>query len=410
MNKRTKAILSLVTTLVVSASFIGCGKKAADEPNKPAEKKESKEIVLWSHLTEPEVKEIDKLAQEWAKEKGHKVKVVVDKSDFQAFLQAANSSKGPDIMFGIAHDNLGTFHKAGLLAEVPSGLIDEGKYSSKSLFDACSYDGKRFAVPVAQESIALFYNTDKVKEAPKTVEDLVKVGKEVGFQFDINNFYISFPFIAGNGGYVFKDNGGSLDPKDIGLGNEGAKKGYEYIQNLVTKEKLMPADLKGDIASGNFKAKKTGLYISGPWDVKNFQDANVPFKVATLPQTDGKATPAFLGVQSAFVSARSKNQDEAWDLVKYLSEKSALPLFKTGNRIPVLNDALNSDEFKKDPYSQVFAEQAKSNIPMPNIPQMQAVWGPAGNNLQLLTAGKTTPEKAAEQILKQVEEGIAQQK
>ncbi|HBM79294.1 MAG TPA: maltose ABC transporter substrate-binding protein, partial [Clostridiaceae bacterium] len=86
-----------------------------------------------------EVKALDPIAQEWAKNTGNTVKVQADKGDFQAYLQAANSSKAPDIMFGIAHDNLGTFQKAKLLEEVPDGTINKSDYVQMSL-DAVSYD------------------------------------------------------------------------------------------------------------------------------------------------------------------------------------------------------------------------------------------------------------------------------
>ena len=44
------------------------------------------------------------------------VKVVEDQGEMQVFKEAANSSSGPDIYYGITNDNLGTFQKADLLA------------------------------------------------------------------------------------------------------------------------------------------------------------------------------------------------------------------------------------------------------------------------------------------------------
>ncbi|GIM27447.1 maltose ABC transporter substrate-binding protein [Clostridium polyendosporum] len=407
MNKRVKILATMMSALVLSTAFVACGKK---EESKGGDGKSGKEIVVWSHLTDPEVKELDKLAQEWAKKTNNKVKVVADKGDMQAYIQAAQSSKGPDVMYGIAHDNLGTFQKAGLLAKVPSGVIDESKYVSKSVMDAVTLVGNKYAVPLSMETYALFYNTEKVKEAPKTLDDLVAKAKEVGFKYDVNNFYFSYGFLAGNGGYVFKNNNGTLDPKDIGLNNEGAVKGYQFIQDLVVKNKFMNADIKGDGAKGEFQAQKIGLYISGSWDVKGFEDAKVPFAVAPLPTIDGKPCPSFMGVQAAFVSSKSKNQDQAWDLMKHLNEKSSPILINVGNRIPVLKSALDSDAFKKNKYSAQFAEQAKNAEPMPNIPEVQTMWGPGGANLTLLTANKVDAKKAADTTVEQIKQSIAQQK
>ncbi len=124
---------------------------------------------------------------------------------------------------------------------------------------------------------------------------------------------------------------------------------------------------------------------------------------------DGKPTPSFVGVQTAFVSAKSKNKDVAMKLLKYLVEESQIKvLFKVGKRIPVMNSALSNPEVKADKIMSAFAEQAKIGIPMPNIPEMQAVWTPAGNALSLVTTGKATPKQAAEAMVKQIKQGIAQ--
>ncbi|SKA99031.1 carbohydrate ABC transporter substrate-binding protein, CUT1 family [Caloramator quimbayensis] len=411
--KGIKKIISLVCIAVLIGSlFVGCGKKSetstTNQTNQTQETKTPKNLIVWSHLTDKEVAEVDKVAQEWAKKTGNTVKVQADKGDFQAYLQAANSSKAPDIMFGIAHDNLGTFQKAQLLAEVPSDVVDRSKYVPMAL-DAVSYDGKLFGIPLAMETYALFYNTDKLSAPPATMEDLIAAGQKNGFQYDINNFYFTYAFIAANGGYVFKNNGGALDPNDIGLGNEGAIKGYQMLADFVQKYKFMPATLKGDDAKAAFQKGKTALYISGPWDVQGFKDAGVKFAVAPLPKTNGQPTPSFVGIQAAFVNANSKNQAEAWDLMKYLVENTPMPLLKSGNRIPVLNSELEKDEVKNDSIISAFAEQAKYGTPMPNIPEMAAVWKPAGDNLTLLTSGKSKPDAVAKNIVDQVKQGIAQQ-
>jgi len=368
-----------------------------------------KQLVVWSHLTQDEVKALQPIADAWGKKYGYTVKVLTDQGSFQSFQTAAMSGKGPDIMFGMPHDNLGPFWKAKLLEPIPANLIDKKNFVAMSL-DACSYDGKLYALPIAMETYALFYNTSKVKQAPKTMSQFLTLAKKYGFMYDVNNFYFSFAFIAQNGGYVFKNKGGALDPNDIGLANNGAIRGLSLIRDFVLTYKFMPKDIKGDIAKGNFQNGKIAFYISGPWDVQDFIKAKVPFAVAPLPKTDdGKPTPSFVGVQTAFVSAKSKNKDAAFKLLKYLVENSAVKvLFEVGHRIPVLNSALSDPKVKADKIMSAFAEQAKVGIPMPNIPEMGAVWNPAGNALSLVTTGKATPKQAAEAMVRQIKQGIAQ--
>ena len=57
-----------------------------------------------------------------------------------------------------------------------------------------------------------------------------------------------------------------------------------------------------------------------------------------------------------------------------------------------------------------FSEQAKVAVPMPNIPQIQAMWTPGGNILTDMNAGKMDPKAAGEELVKQIKEGIDQMK
>lgn len=404
MIKRKKSIIALLLASMMTMSLVGCSSSKDEASNG------ENSLTVWSHLTPDEVKAIAPIAEKWGQENGVNVKFVEDKGDMQAYMQAANSSKGPDMMFGLPHDNLGTFEKAGLLAEVPEGLLNKDDYTSEQLIDAVTLNGKQYAVPLAQETTSLFYNKDLVQEVPETMEEVVEIGKEKGFVFDVANFYPTYGLIAANGGYVYKNNNGTLDPTDIGLNNEGAIKGYQFIHDLVVKDKLISVDMTGDIASGEFMNGKAAFYISGPWDVKSFQDAGVNFGVVPFPTLGGNNVKSFMGVQTAFVSSKSKNQELAWDLAKYLSENTSDILLNTGNRIPVLKSVVESEEFAKNEYMLNFAEQTKVADPMPNIPEVQAMWGPAGDNLRLLMNEQLSPEECANMTVEQIKEGIAQQK
>lgn len=406
MAKRTKIIATIMATMVMASAFVGCGGKDNNEGAKDGAKASSDTtITVWSHLNQSEVDAIKPMAEEWASKKGVKVKVVVDEGDMQGFTQAANSSKGPDIMFGLAHDNLGTFNKAGLLAEVPEGLIDKNSYSSEQVINAVTIGGKMVGMPISQETIALFYNKDKVKQVPSTMEDLVTQGEEVGFKYNATDFYMSFGFLAAGGGYVFGGEHGNLDPKDIGMNNDGAVAGYEFINSLFTSG-LIPADINGDLAKSAFLTGETGFYISGPWDIEALKEGGVNFGVAPIPTLNGNNIKTFMGVQSAFVSSKSKNQELAWDLVKHLSETTGEALFETGNRIPVLKSVLEGEKFTSNEFMVEFSKQAQFANPMPNIPEVQTMWEPGANNIKLMVSGELTPKKAADATVEQIKSAI----
>lgn len=400
MVKRSKLLAILIAGVITTTAFVGCGSSTNGGTSDSGEKKT---LTVWSHFTTAEVQEFEKVAKAWGEENNVEVSVVEDQGEWQAMIQAAQSDNGPDIMLGIPHDNLGTFQKAGVTSEVPSGIVSADKYTSDALVEAVTLDSKIYAVPFAQETTAMFYNKDLVKEVPKTMEDLVEQAKNVGFVYNINDFYFSYAFLAANGGYVYKDNNGTLDPTDIGLGNEGSIKGLQFISDLVNKENLMAADITGDIAKGEFTSGKAGFYFSGPWDVASAEEAGLNFGVIPMPTFGGNDTSTFLGVQTGIVNENSKNKDLAWDLMQEFIDKGQDIVYKTGNRIPVAKDYAIDNE-----YTKAFVEQAKIATPMPNIVEVQAMWTPANNNLKLLTSGQTDAATTAKNIVDQVEEGIKQ--
>lgn len=409
MSKRTRVLAALMST-VMAGSIIGCGSSSDGSATSSTDSGSKKELTVWSHLKPGEIEAVKKLANKWGEENGYSVKIVDDQGEPQNYIQAANSSKGPDVYFGMAHDNLGTFQTADLLAEVPEDIIDEGALSSEQLVDAITIDGTQYAVPIAQETTALFYNKDLVSEVPGTMEELVEVAKEKGFKFDIGNFYMSYGFIAANGGYVFKNNDGVLDTTDIGLNNEGAVLGYEFLQDLVVNKNLMASDINSDAASAEFVSGNSAFYISGPWDIASFEEQGVNFGVAKIPTLNGADVTPFMGVQAAFVSSKSDKQEDAWELVKYLAENSGDIVLEEGNRIPVYSESFETDAFKENEHMEAFVEQAKVADPMPNVPEIQAMWTPAGTNISLMIQGQQTAQEAADKTVEQIKEGIAQQK
>ena len=399
MGKRSKILAVIMSALVMSTGLVGCG----------GSKDNGKEtITVWSHLSTKEVTKVEELAKEWGEKNDINVKVVEDQGEMQVFKEAANSSSGPDIYYGIANDNLGTVQKADLLAEVPSGTINKDDYVSQNVLDAVTIDGKMYALPIAEEAIALYYNKDKVSEAPKTMEEAVEIGKQKGFMFNAGDLYITYGLITANGGYVFKNNNGTLDVNDVGLNTEGTVKGLQFIQDCVQKDGLMTADVTDDIAKSKFVNGETAFYISGPWNVKDVKDAGINLGLCKLPTLNGNKISPFLGVQSAFVNKNSKKQDKSWELIKYLNENNTDIIINEGNRIPVLKSAQQEASFKDNKDIQVFAQSAEDATPMPNIPEVQAIWEPGKNNLKLLISGQIDAATAAKNIYDQTVSGITQ--
>lgn len=397
MKKSMKVLACLISTVMLGTMVTGCAKK--DDPN---------EITVWSHYQGEDFKIVQELANDWAKETNHKVKVVEDKGGFDSLVTASKGKKAPDAILGVPNDHLGAFVKGGLVDEVPSGTMDESNYIDASL-EASAVDGKRYGVPLTLETYVLFYNKDLVKTVPKTWDEMIEQAKTVGFNYELNNLYFSLALIQGNGGYVFKSKDGKIDTNDIGLNTPEGVKGFEMINSLATSGMISPS-VTGDIAKGNFQNGKVGFYISGPWDVGAFKAANVNFGVAPFPAINGKPTPTVAGVKLAVLPSASSKKELAHDFMSYIAKEAPYKLFKQTAAIPVLKSEQEKDEIKNDPITNVFAEQSKHAIPMSCAPEFGQVWEPAKNNITAMITGEQTPKDAADNTVKQMKEKIAAMK
>ena len=96
------------------------------------------------------------------------------------FTTEASTGGGPDLLIG-PKDWIGELSQAGLIAPLDD-LADKIGLDqlNQSAVDANKFQGKVWAFPESTEAMALWYNKDKVKEAPKSVDELLKQAAEVG--------------------------------------------------------------------------------------------------------------------------------------------------------------------------------------------------------------------------------------
>ena len=385
----TVGLLSAI--LIIAMVFSGCRKSGASK------------VVVWTNL-ENEVATLKKYGDMWSKETGNKVDVIHETADLQQFAQAVRGADGPDALFGIANDQLANYVSAGMAQEVPDDVYKNEDYVDAAV-QACYSNGKRYAVPIAVETNALFYNTQKIKKAPQTWDELIDLAKaKGGIKFDATSIYYDLGFLRAYGSYIFKYENGKYDVADIGLGDKNAVKAYTLLTNLAGDYGFISSDITTDLARSSFQNGETAFYIGGPWDVSGFKSAKTPFAVSPMPELNGKPFVTPVGTQVAFVASKSKDQKETWDFIKYLMKNSLQDLYKAGGRIPANRDV--QAKLAVDKETKAFMTQISYGEPMPTVSELGQVWTPYSDNLKLMFQKKITPEEAAENIKKQVQEGI----
>ena len=417
-SKFMKSAAVLGTATLASLLLVACGSKTADKAADTSSS-EAKEITFY---VEDQYKAYaEKVAAAYEKESGTKVNIKSgDQLGGLDKLSLDNQSgQAADVMMA-PYDRVGSLGTDGQLSEVK--LSDGAKTDDKTKSLVTAADGKVYGAPAVIESLVMYYNKDLLKEAPKTFAELEELakdskyafagedGKTTAFLADWTNFYYAYGLLAGNGGYVFGQNG--KDAKDIGLANDGSITGVNYAKSWYEKwpKGMQDTEGAGNLIQTQFQEGKTAAIIDGPWKAQAFKDAKVNYGVATIPTLpNGKEYAAFGGGKAWIIPSSTKNLEAAQKFVDFLvSTEQQKAFYDATNEIPANTEARSYAEGKNDELTTAVIKQFKNAQPMPNISQMSAVWDPAKTMFFEAVSGKKDAKTAANDAVTLIKETIKQ--
>jgi maltose-binding protein MalE len=167
MNKKHFGLTGVVASLAIAVSaLVAPSANAADE------------IVVWADESRgANLKKVLAVKADWVP--GYTVKIV-SFSNFDALKEAidkATDASGPDIVVG-ANDWVPTLAKNGKLAPLTVTAAVRARFNPTQFLDL-TYKKKLYGVPVDINNVAMIYNTDLTKTAPKTFGDMVNVYKSL---------------------------------------------------------------------------------------------------------------------------------------------------------------------------------------------------------------------------------------
>ncbi len=154
-----------------------------------------------------------------------------------------------------------------------------------------------------------------------------------------------------------------------------------FYLDLFRRE-LAPAVPGAAIANRyqEFERGTFSMYISGPWDVGEFQSRLSPAMVgkwgtAPLPGPDGPASGvSTAGGSSLVVFRRSRHPEAAWRLVEFLSRPEVQVRFLrlTGD-LPARREAWRDTALTRDPYARAFGIELQRAVPTPKVPEWENI-------------------------------------
>lgn len=396
VNKKVAVGLAALATGSMLA-LAGCSGNGGGNATESGNTGDTTPITVWTDIERKPA--LDPVAAQFTKDTGVPVKIVT--KDFstvdQDFIAQVPTGKGPDIIVS-PHDKLGAYVAAGVVA--PLELGDVANKLAPVAVQAVTYDGKVYGMPYSIENIALVRNTDLVKDAASTYDDVIAAGKAskakypllLGLSPEQGDPYHMYPFQTSFGNSVFAQNSdGSYDASKLTIGDDA---GVAFAKWLGTQGSagsgVFNANIDGDKAKQFFIDKESPFYVTGPWNIPDIKKAGIKYSIDPLPSAGGKDARPFLGVNAFFLSSKSTNALAATNfIVNYLSTDDAqLALYKIGGRPPALTSAYDTAS-AEDPDIKAFGDIGQNGVPMPAIPEMGSVWSDWGNaELQIIKGAK----------------------
>jgi arabinogalactan oligomer/maltooligosaccharide transport system substrate-binding protein len=377
-----------------------------------------KEIVVWHAYRGDERTAFEKVVAAYnAARAGRGIKVSTLAVPYDAFADkitaAVPRGKGPDV-FIYAQDRLGGWVAAGNTVEPIDFFLDERTAARflPTTLEAMTYRGTVYGLPLNYKVITLIYNKALVQTPPKTTAELVALAKKLGkpaegrfgLAYNYNDFYYHAPLMNGFGGGAFTADGRPT------LDAAANVQSLELLKRWLEVDEILPAEPSTALVTSLFNQGKAAMVFSGPWFLGEIVNG-IQFGLAPLPtisEAGGKPMRPWMTVEGVFIAAPSKNKDEAYDFVQYVTDLPAARILAVEGRQTPANRAVYDDaQVKNDPVLAGFRRQVEVAVPMPNLPEMTMMWSPATTAMNLIVKGASPPKAAMQNAQQEVKERIA---
>lgn len=409
-----KKIAMLLSATLIVGIFSGCANKStnADKSNSE-DSSDQKQISIWHDGDEAIMQVIEdqvngKLSKDNITVHFEKKTGLTD----QIKLYGSDEKNGPD-MYMYAHDSLGTFVEMGVLAPI-TDVVEKSAYSDMlpMTLKAGQYKGEQYLLPVYYETLLFMYNKALWEgEIPSTTEELYEymtthTDSAAGTYALVNQHSTAYnvaPIINGFGGYI-------IDEEAMpGLNNEKTQEAIEYNKKFAELE----ADGDYNTITTLFNEGKAAAIVGGPWLVSGIKDAGIDLGIKSLAEftlPTGNTLVPYSGVQGIGVmkhAADTKKEMLGKVLTALADPQIGTALAEQSSCAPANQKSYEVEAVSNNEMITAMKKTAEVAIPMPNIPEMSVMWGPAEALLAAVNKSGEDVKAVSEQYQKEAETAIA---
>jgi arabinogalactan oligomer/maltooligosaccharide transport system substrate-binding protein len=300
---------------------------------------------------------------------------------FKKFETEQASGGGPDMVIA-PNDSLGTEARGGFVLDASSKIADVLSASSKIAVDGSSVDGKVYEVPESLKAVAMYYDTAKVTNPPKTTQELldfVKGGGKVGV---IAGEYFGWGFYSAFGGKIFDENG------KCAASAGGVADAIKYVKDLKTAGATVDFDYNK--VNDAFKNGKVDIILNGNWVLGDYKTARPSLGVAPVPAGPAGPAKTLTGVDGWYINAASTNVDMAISAAKFMVSADSQKIYvETAGHVPA-----NTSVTIADPLVKSFSDAITAGDPRPQTAEFNNYWAAFGNAWHEVLDKGTDPKTA----------------
>lgn len=307
-------------------------------------------------------------------------------------------------------ENFTMFAALGALINLQPFIDDEG-FDTTQYYDTAlnffKYEGDQYGLPATFSDVVLLYNKDLFDEVGEayptddwTMDDIIEIGKELTKDTDEDGVVDQFGYArAWWPFHVWPYNGKILsdDYKECLLSETEAVKGLQQMVDLWLEYKIAPSPEQIQTLSDwdMWGMGKLAMYPIGPWAIGPFQDTEFDWDAIVHPGGTRKST--FLFSNCYAVTKDTKNPEEAWELIKFLTGAEGSTIRQKGGYEIAANK--EASKYFKNPEmkpenDQAFLDAVEHAIPLPATEKWPEINDIVSKNLEYAERGEMTAEDA----------------
>ncbi|MDC7234138.1 MAG: extracellular solute-binding protein [Spirochaetales bacterium] len=265
---------------------------------------------------------------------------------------------------------VGNFHEAGVLSPIDDYLTQEDK---DQFFDFTKIvtvrDGKQYNLWAETGLLLYYYNTDYVKVAPRTWDDVFALNDTLKAEgIDKDAFltqgkgaaaaFCLLPSYWAQGAVLFDAADNYRPVFGEGKNRDAMINSFSFIKELVDAG-AMPSEMIGydhNELEAEAKADNVASFIAGSWKQGGLDPEK--WEYTSLPSMDGSKSNIYGGWTFGFLARDKKKLEESVNFVNavYTSRDAMADRLPRHGYIPVRKDVFSAEAFKSPFYEVIYKE------------------------------------------------------